>query len=507
MHTETDPDALPPTPVLPFVMRSGTTDGSLGHATHRPKVLEVNQVWGDTLVDTQHFRASRREVSMGAEVGWRWTFLGIDMGWVPAPLHLVLPYVTPLWSEVRSDWRSDFFAPDDDLPHAHKLFRHDGEGWVAELLPRWEGFADLDGLRHDLSDLVDEGLATRDGEVIRVPMVDGLRLLVDADGQVFFTQLVPEGAKLAARSGEEVDYPFVAMASFVGFVGMMFGLVMLFSGHGPRHDIVEVPDRFVNLIIETPEDDEPEPTPKQQRDPDAGEGDKPKDDEGTKGKKDATKAKAKGSPKEVAKQQLDRQIAEAAGVLGALDDLGQAAGLGAGALDALSADIGGLRGKTGTQIGSNGLGSRDGGLGGGGNAEGLDGLGTNGLGSGRDGYGSEGGIGGPKSQGGIGGGGGDPIILGSLERSLIDEVIKRNLPQIRYCYQRELTRHPELGGKVVMKFTIAGDGTVSAASTKSSSLGNEAVENCLVGRFMRMQFPAPEGRGIVIVSYPFLFSS
>jgi hypothetical protein len=78
--------------------------------------------------------------------------------------------------------------------------------------------------------------------------------------------------------------------------------------------------------------------------------------------------------------------------------------------------------------------------------------------------------------------------------------------QIRYCYQRELTKNPALGGKIVIKFTIAKDGTVSQASTKSTTMSNSAVENCIVGRFMRMQFPEPKGGGIVIVSYPFLFS-
>ena len=38
------------------------------------------------------------------------------------------------------------------------------------------------------------------------------------------------------------------------------------------------------------------------------------------------------------------------------------------------------------------------------------------------------------------------------------------------------------------------------------ALDSSAVEQCIVGRFMRMQFPEPKGGGIVIVSYPFIFS-
>ncbi|MES2642770.1 MAG: AgmX/PglI C-terminal domain-containing protein [Myxococcota bacterium] len=98
-----------------------------------------------------------------------------------------------------------------------------------------------------------------------------------------------------------------------------------------------------------------------------------------------------------------------------------------------------------------------------------------------------------------------PIVMGALDRSLLDVVIKRALPQIRYCYQRELFKHPDLAGEVTVKFIIAADGTVSSAVTKRSTLGNEAVETCINGRFLRFQFPEPKGGGIVIVSYPFRF--
>ena len=101
--------------------------------------------------------------------------------------------------------------------------------------------------------------------------------------------------------------------------------------------------------------------------------------------------------------------------------------------------------------------------------------------------------------------GGDPIILGALDKSLIDAVIKRNMNQIRYCYQRELTKNPSLGGKVTVKFVIAKDGTVSKAEIKQG-MGSAAVESCISGRFMRFKFPEPKGGGIVIVSYPFIFS-
>jgi hypothetical protein len=216
--------------------------------------------------------------------------------------------------------------------------------------------------------------------------------------------------------------------------------------------------------------------------------------------------KAKGTRVELKVSDYDREIAEAAGVLGALRDGAELDGVfGSSSFDSdLEGGIGGLIGAKGTQIGSGGLGSRGSGLGGGVTAEGLGGLGTQGHGSGASGYGSGGG-GFGASSGGIGMVGGDPIILGALDKSLIDQVIKRHMNQLRYCYQRELTDNPDLAGKIVVKFVVAKDGTVSSATTKQTTMNNAAVEGCINGRFLRFQFPEPKGGGIVIVSYPFVF--
>jgi TonB family protein len=78
--------------------------------------------------------------------------------------------------------------------------------------------------------------------------------------------------------------------------------------------------------------------------------------------------------------------------------------------------------------------------------------------------------------------------------------------QIRHCYQRQLSRDPGLAGKVTVRFVIGNTGQVQKATVKSSSLGSAAVESCIAERFLRFRFPAPKGKGIVIVSYPFLFS-
>ena len=63
-----------------------------------------------------------------------------------------------------------------------------------------------------------------------------------------------------------------------------------------------------------------------------------------------------------------------------------------------------------------------------------------------------------------------------------------------------------MGGDLVVKFVVNKDGSVSQADLKRNTMGNQAVESCVLSRFMRMQFPQPAGGGIAIVSYPLRFS-
>jgi hypothetical protein len=216
--------------------------------------------------------------------------------------------------------------------------------------------------------------------------------------------------------------------------------------------------------------------------PDAGEGAK------------AKMEKAKGNKVEIdLQQELDREMAENAGLMGSMADQGGLDGILGDTIgdENMMGGIGGALGAKGYQMGSGGLGSRGSGLGGGGSS----------------GFGTGGGNFGLKGEGGIVRMGGDPIILGALDKSLIARVVKRNMNQIKYCYSRQLNANPALNGKIVVKFVISRDGSVSQAKTHSSTMtGGGAVQSCINQRFLRFQFPEPKGGGIVIVKYPFLFS-
>lgn len=92
---------------------------------------------------------------------------------------------------------------------------------------------------------------------------------------------------------------------------------------------------------------------------------------------------------------------------------------------------------------------------------------------------------------------------GSLSRDVIERVVRRNFPQVRFCY--ESASHPGLSGRVTLAFTIGPDGAVTSSAVESSTLGNAQVEQCLAHSARRWRFPAPTG-GSVVVRYPFDFT-
>lgn len=101
----------------------------------------------------------------------------------------------------------------------------------------------------------------------------------------------------------------------------------------------------------------------------------------------------------------------------------------------------------------------------------------------------------------------ETLIEGGLDRDAIAEVIKRNLGQIRYCYERQLSSNPDLYGKVLVKFVIGADGLLAQQKIENSTLKNDMVEGCIMRRMAGWKFPLPKGGTQVRVSYPFLFKA
>ncbi|MES2643032.1 MAG: AgmX/PglI C-terminal domain-containing protein [Myxococcota bacterium] len=102
--------------------------------------------------------------------------------------------------------------------------------------------------------------------------------------------------------------------------------------------------------------------------------------------------------------------------------------------------------------------------------------------------------------------GGEPLVLGSLDKALIDGVMKENMDQVSACYSELLERFPERRARATMKFAIGRDGTVSRAIVKESDIDDAPFHTCLTDALRTFEFAEPKGGGIVYVTYPFVFS-
>lgn len=93
------------------------------------------------------------------------------------------------------------------------------------------------------------------------------------------------------------------------------------------------------------------------------------------------------------------------------------------------------------------------------------------------------------------------------DRELVLKVVKRHQNQIRFCYETELNKNPELAGKVTVAWTIDGTGNVSVAAIAESGLKSDAVERCIVDRVRAWRFPEPPGGGEVAITFPWVFTT
>jgi hypothetical protein len=93
---------------------------------------------------------------------------------------------------------------------------------------------------------------------------------------------------------------------------------------------------------------------------------------------------------------------------------------------------------------------------------------------------------------------------GSLSKDQINKVVRAHLAGVKYCYEKELQHKQGLSGGVDIFWVIQPDGAVSKASVKGTTLGDAAVEGCILRQVKQWQFPKAPGQTIV-GRYPFIF--
>lgn len=100
---------------------------------------------------------------------------------------------------------------------------------------------------------------------------------------------------------------------------------------------------------------------------------------------------------------------------------------------------------------------------------------------------------------------------GSLDGEYIREVVTEDLVPIAVeCYESALEDDPELGGNLVLRFSIVGDESVGGileevSLAEGSTLKHPALAECMTESTATLLFDPPEDGGKVVVTYPINF--
>ncbi len=106
----------------------------------------------------------------------------------------------------------------------------------------------------------------------------------------------------------------------------------------------------------------------------------------------------------------------------------------------------------------------------------------------------------------------DPAVkLLPVDEEGIDAAVFPRLRDIRDCYGAWLEVHPDLEGRIVVRFTVIGRDDVGVvdriAIVEGTSTGNTLFEGCVMNVMSDLRFEAPPGGSTVEVDYPFVFRS
>lgn len=416
-----------------------------------------------------------------------------------------------------------FDLPASNLPKDFRLVQHQADELVVTIPAELHSEVHHSGGRQ--VDSFEQLSATGKARRVDAPF-RGYAYTVQSDDRMVL-QVAPQLTLIAryVRAARDTDKPFLDTVDWsfgstllVLLLGLL--LVWLMLRIAPRlddmlgDDLTRNQARFAKYQVKPPEEQK---QPKFKDLSGVKEGKKAKDEEGRFGKKDAQKKEAdpskKGAPLvDPDKAEKDRKTVMKSGLLAALSKLGAGSqgaasnvlgpgGLGTGINNAL----GGVKGGAGQgdAYGVGGLGSRGTGSGGGGTALGIGGLGTGGDGRGRGGYGEVdlGGRGKDETQFIPG----KTIVVGGLSREVISKVMQRHNNEIKYCYEKELSKDQGLYGKVTILFVIEPSGRVGDAVVQQTTMSSEPVESCILNKVKRWIFPSAQGQSQV--TYPYVFKN
>jgi outer membrane biosynthesis protein TonB len=326
---------------------------------------------------------------------------------------------------------------------------------------------------------------------------------------------------VALRRGvlQRLEWPFVsALLGSFGLQVCFWGYTLTQDYPEPKMRLEELPERFVNLIIDKKEEEIPIQIEEETDDDDSK-----KDDDAIKKPVDKPKPKPEPvvvqrdpeeqkSPEQKARDaEQKKQVARAKvknttliKFLGGSEGSGEVQDVG-GVFDARKIDDA-FAGSTGMAAVSESDAGRDR------RATKLAGEGGKLLKGGKLGTGTRTGV-------GSGGRGKNVAVRGIVKTEAPEDVfgdgtldpkkIQRKISQrrkaIQKCYEKELKKNPKLKGKIRLLITIKENGRVGLVEVTQNTTNDRDVQRCIVRLFKKTRFPKPDG-GSVQTEIPILLS-
>jgi hypothetical protein len=121
------------------------------------------------------------------------------------------------------------------------------------------------------------------------------------------------------------------------------------------------------------------------------------------------------------------------------------------------------------------------------------------------------------SPGGTGSGGaarGDaaPISTGrnpyensGCNRIELRKTILAHQSEVRDCYQARINEKPDVAGEIHVEIVVGQGGKVASATPTKSTLNDDKLQACVLGRILRWEFPAPKGAASCSITFPWVF--
>ena len=406
-------------------------------------------------------------------------------------------------------------VPDPSLPVSLPVFTWQGDRYLLSFREGAQGRIQGPQGEADLSALVAQGQASKQGAGFVVPVRDDQRGRIALGEVTVLWQFVA-----VAPAAPRPELPRTFKSNHFTSMDRLFVTVLAISFllHGglyaalaatdiPQKDLTleEIPDRYARVLVPEKQPELPKPPEKGNETPAEVKV------EPTEKKPEPEKKGSAGEPGPESKAAHAAAVAKAVqskGILKVLGALGPGTGRGAvadvfgtgGAAGDVATALAGAGGvAVATDPGQVGGGGRKGG--GQGGAATIGSLATSGGGGSQVGYGTKAEA---KVSGSVAAEAAE-VDSSEVDQGKLGAFVRARMGLLKACYESALKRNPSLRGRMRIRFTILETGGVSELTVVENGLGSPDVASCVAGTMKSWRLPF-RPTGPVTVDYPLVFS-